>query len=226
MTQETAVRACGDATLPKRGRTLKPGRALATLLTAGAALTGFTVLAGGADAARPMATAVLRTAQGERIGRVEFFDRGRATTVEVRLHIAGGTPVRAFHGLHVHANDVPKNGTGCVADPMAAASTWFVSADGHLKSEGENHADHLGDLPSVLVNAGGTAAATFTTDRISPRLLDGKAVILHAGRDNFGNVPVGTGVDQYTANGPQAEAKTLATGNAGDRFACGVLTVG
>jgi len=194
------------------------------MLTAGAALTGFTVMAGGADAARPMATAVLRNAQGERIGKVEFFDRGRATSVEVKLHIAGGTPVRAFHGLHVHANDVATNGEGCTADPSAAASTWFVSADGHLKSVGENHADHLGDMPSVLVNANGGAAASFTTDRISPSLLVGKAVILHAGRDNFGNVPVGTAVDQYTANGPEAVAKTLATGNAGDRFACGVLT--
>jgi len=199
---------------------------VATLLTTGAALTGFTVLAGGADAARPMATAVLRTAQGERIGKVEFFGRGQTTSVEVKLHIANGTATRAFHGFHVHANDVPENGEGCVADPLAAASTAFLSADGHLKNEGENHADHLGDMPSVLVNVSGKAVATFTTDRISPDLLVGKAVILHAGRDNFGNVPVGTGIDQYTANGPQAVAKTLATGNAGDRFACGVLTVG
>ncbi len=224
MTQETSVRADGEATPPTGGRTLKPGRAVAALLTAGAALTGFTVLAGGADAARPMATAVLRTAQGDRIGKVEFFDRGRATTVEVKLHIANGTATRAFHGLHVHANDVTLNGEGCIADPLAAASTAFLSADGHLKNVGENHADHLGDMPSVLVNANGNATAAFTTDRISPDLLVGKAVILHAGRDNFGNVPVGTGPDQYSANTPQAVDKTLATGNAGDRFACGVLT--
>lgn len=226
MTQETPARADVDTTRPTRGTTLRPRHALVTLLTAGAAFTGFTFLAGGADAARPMATAVLRTGQGERIGRVEFFGRGQTTTVEVKLHTSDGTATRAFHGLHVHANDVTENGEGCIADPLGAPSAAFTSADGHLKDEGESHADHLGDMPSVLVNANGKAAASFTTDRISPNLLVGKAVILHAGRDNFGNVPVGPGPDQYTANTPLAVTKTLATGNAGDRFACGVLTAG
>ena len=50
----------------------------------------------------------------------------------------------------------------------------------------------------------------------------GRAVVLHAGPDNFGNVPVGTGADQYIA-GATALAKTQATGNAGDRFGCGVI---
>ena len=50
----------------------------------------------------------------------------------------------------------------------------------------------------------------------------GRAVVLHAGPDNFGNVPVGPNADQYTA-GSTALAKTQATGNAGDRFACGVI---
>lgn len=225
MTQETPAQPDVDTTLPKRGTTLRPRHVLVSLLTAGAAFTGYTFLAGGADAARPMATAVLRTAQGERIGRVEFFGRGQTTTVEVKLHISAGTATRAFHGFHVHANDVAANGEGCVADPLLAPSLAFLSADGHLKNAGENHADHVGDMPSVLVNASGNAAASFTTDRMTPDLLVGRAVILHAGRDNFGNVPVGPGPEQYTA-GPLAEAKTLATGNAGDRFACGVLTAG
>ena len=45
---------------------------------------------------------------------------------------------------------------------------------------------------------------------------------LHVGSDNFANVPVGAGTDQYTP-GATALAKTQATGNAGDRFACGVI---
>ena len=56
-----------------------------------------------------------------------------------------------------------------------------------------------------------------------PAELPGKAVILHAGADNFGNVPVGTGPDQYTANSAAATTKTGNTGNAGDRIACGVI---
>ena len=70
---------------------------------------------------------------GTAIGDVRFLNRDEATEVRVSLSVpAGATAVRAFHGFHVHANDNPANGDGCLADPSAAPSTWFVSADGHL----------------------------------------------------------------------------------------------
>jgi Cu/Zn superoxide dismutase len=47
--------------------------------------------------------------------------------------------------------------------------------------------------------------------------------VLHAGADNFGNVPVGANPDQYAANHQDAVTKTQNTGNAGDRIACGVI---
>jgi Cu/Zn superoxide dismutase len=49
-------------------------------------------------------------------------------------------------------------------------------------------------------------------------------VILHAGADNFANIPLGAGATQYTANSTDASAATAKTGNAGDRIACGVIT--
>jgi Cu/Zn superoxide dismutase len=48
-------------------------------------------------------------------------------------------------------------------------------------------------------------------------------VILHAGRDNFNNVPKGAAADQYTANSAAAVTATDNTGNAGGRYGCGVL---
>jgi Cu-Zn family superoxide dismutase len=51
-------------------------------------------------------------------------------------------------------------------------------------------------------------------------------VIVHALPDNYDNIPLGTAPDQYTANSPAAREKTLATGNAGDRLACGVVKRG
>jgi Cu-Zn family superoxide dismutase len=85
------------------------------------------------------------------------------------------------------------------------------------------HGGHAGYLPILYLDADGRAEARFTVDRIVPRELHGKAVILHAGADNFGNVPVGIAPDQYTANSPAATTKTMNTGNAGDRIACGVV---
>ncbi len=180
-----------------------------------------------ATAHLPFAHARLALADGRRIGMVRFWDDGSAgdTVVEVKLAMPPGvTALGAFHGFHIHANDDPANGTGCVADPAQPSSTWFTSADGHLRHDpAETHAGHAGDLPSVYLDARGRAAARFTFDRITPDELRGKALVLHAGADNFGNVPLGTAPDQYAANSDAAVAKTMSTGNAGERIACGVV---
>ena len=191
-----------------------------------AAVLAAAVSAGAADARPTLARANLRLADGTAIGDVRFRDRGEATEVRVSLAVpAGATAVRSFHGFHVHANDNPANGDGCQADPSAAPSTWFVSADGHLRHDGELHGNHAGDLPSLHLNADGTASTTFLIDRLDLGELTGRAVIVHAGPDNFGNIPVGTAANQYTANTQEALDRTAATGNAGDRIACGEITV-
>ena len=63
----------------------------------------------------------------------------------------------------------------------------------------------------------------FTTDAWAAADVVGKALILHAGRNNFGNVPVGSEPNQYTPNSEAATTLTANTGNSGDRIACGVL---
>ena len=78
-------------------------------------------------------------------------------------------------------------------------------------------------MPSVFVNADGSVVTRFTISRIPLGDLDGKAVVLHAGADNFGNVPLGAAADQYKENAVDAVTKTQNTGNAGDRIACGVI---
>jgi Cu-Zn family superoxide dismutase len=139
------------------------------------------------------------------------------------VHVRHSSTRAGFHGLHIHANDVTSNGDGCIADATQPSATWFVSADGHWKHDpAELHGQHAGDLPSVYVNADGSASIEFDVDKLRPSEVVGRAVVLHVGPDNFGNVPVGAGADQYTP-GATALAKTQATGNAGDRYACGVI---
>ena len=138
---------------------------------------------------------------------------------------AAATDVDSFHGFHIHANDDPANGVGCQADPAAEPSEWFVSADGHLKQDGQLHGGHDGDMAPLFLDSNGRAEATFTIDRTDVHELDGRVVIVHAGPDNLGNVPVGSEPNEYTANSPDAVDRTQATGNAGDRIACGEITV-
>ena len=161
------------------------------------------------------ATAVVRGVDGERHGRVWLQQTGDGVRVTARLH---GLP-SGFHGFHVHA-------TG-VCDPEAADGP-FASAGGHYPgSTGSEHAAHAGDMPSLLVTGGGSAHVSFVTDRFSVEELldaDGSAVMVHAGADNFANIPGDRYRSRTRAGVPDAE--TLKGGDSGDRMACGVVGAG
>lgn len=195
------------------------GCASLTLAVAGGLAVGYS-----AEARDAEFRAELRDPRDRSVGIVKFRISRHDMRVDARLWPNRNVRPGQFHGFHVHANNDPANGVGCVADPRADASTWFVSADGHLSANGQTHGAHNGDLPSPLVQRDGTARISFTTDRIEPVFLRGTAVILHDRPDNFGNVPVGTAANQYTPNDPSvAPSLTARTGNAGDRMACGLV---
>lgn len=169
--------------------------------------------------------ASLRLADGTSAGTVLVIPHGaHGARVLVSLRVApGSTAVRSFHGFHVHANDNPANGSGCVADPAQPSSTWFTSVDGHWSQPGQTHGDHDGDMPVQYLDASGRSEASFVTDRFRPRDVIGRAIILHAGDDNYANVPTGEASTGYHPNSPAATDLTARTGNAGDRMVCGVL---
>jgi Cu-Zn family superoxide dismutase len=151
------------------------------------------------------ARAVLRDAQGDRIGRVFLAQRGDRVWVDVRAHDL--TP--GFHGFHIHE-------TGRCEPP-------FESAGGHLALEDEPHPQHVGDLPVLLVGEDGRTHQLTPTDRfrVSDLIdLDGSAVIVHSDPDNYANIP-----DRYRSeNGqPGPDAETLGAGDSGERVACGIV---
>jgi superoxide dismutase, Cu-Zn family len=187
--------------------------AAAAILAAAALATGIgAALASGGDdderSARPTAATTIYDTTGQRVGVAFFRERqGKVAVTAAVWNLAPG-----FHGFHVHA-------VGECVPP-------FTSAGPHLDlhPEGVDHGDHAGDLPSLLVNKNGTGELHFTTDRFALDGLfdaDGSALMVHAGRDNYANVP-----DRYQQGdsgvyGP--DAATLATGDAGARAACGVI---
>lgn len=148
----------------------------------------------------------LHNAAGAEIGFVKLSKQGGK--VIVRGEVSGLTP--GFHGFHVHA-------VGQCAPP-------FTSAGGHYNPGGAGHGSHAGDMPSLLVLDDGTAQAQFATDNYSIDELfdaDGSAIIVHAGPDNFANIPTRYQSTTEAVFGP--DSATLATGDAGARFACGVV---
>ena len=155
----------------------------------------------------------LKLADGGSAGSASLTETEGGT--EVRARVRGLEP--GFHGFHVHEAGV------CDPDAREAGERApFSSAMGHLAGEGADHGAHAGDLPTLLVRKDGTAILTTVTDRLrlaDVRDQDGSALMVHAMRDNQANIP-----ERYKSEGEAGpDAETLATGDAGDRAACGVI---
>jgi Cu-Zn family superoxide dismutase len=150
--------------------------------------------------------ALLVDPAGGSLGAVQLVELNGRLNVIGKVH---GLAV-GFHGFHIHEN----------GQCDGQSNPPFGSAGGHLRTAGDNHPDHAGDMPVLLVGRDGTAQASFTTDRVTlADILDsnGSAIVIHANADNYANIPT-----RYAAGGP--DATTLATGDSGGRVACGVVT--
>jgi Cu-Zn family superoxide dismutase len=186
------------------------------------ALVGAVIaVAASAGSASPtFAKAKLVNASGQSVGKVRFErDHGAVTG---RANLTLPTDSSEFHGFHIHANDPdPTTGRRPGCDP----ATSFTSVGGHWDIGGHTHGAHTGDLPSLIRQADGEVELTFGVDKFTADQLIGHAIIVHVGADNFGNVPLGTAPNQYTDNGTayNGTGGTAATGNAGARYACGVI---
>ncbi|MBC7301277.1 MAG: superoxide dismutase family protein [Nocardia sp.] len=143
----------------------------------------------------------LKNGSGAEVGTATIAQEGGHLVVTVEAR--GLTP--GFHGLHFH-----QNGT-CEGD--------FTSAGGHLQVGGATSHPASGDLTSLQVGADGSAKLVTRTDTVTLDNVKGKALIIHGGADNFGNIP-----PRYTREGGTGpDETTLSTGDAGARVACGVV---
>ncbi|MCA1842453.1 MAG: superoxide dismutase family protein, partial [Actinobacteria bacterium] len=124
-----------------------------------------------------------------------------------------------FHGFHVHAK------ADCA---VGDAANPFTAAGGHMAAAGQNHSNHDGDMPLLYANAEGVARATFRTDNFTVAQVldadgDGSAVVVHAGADNFANIPSRYQSSAADATGPGPDPTTSRTGDSGSRARCGVV---
>ncbi len=169
-------------------------------------------------------TTVLRGPDGASVATAKFeFANGFATVSLQTTSIGVLSP--GFHGVHIHKTG--KCEPNSVA-PTGGAPGDFLSAGGHFQKSGSGHMGHAsGDLSSLQVRGDGSGTLVTTTDAFEMAdLLAGEktAIIIHAGADNFANIPA----DRYNqANGaPGPDETTMSTGDAGKRVACGVIGAG
>lgn len=148
------------------------------------------------------ANAEIRDAQGTMVGTATLTEG--ATGVAIQVQVRGFTAAAAGeHGIHIHAVG-------------ACDAPGFTAAGGHFNPAGKQHGlnnpagAHGGDLPNLILAAGGSGTYAATDDRIALAAgaantifdADGAAIVIHAGPDDYVTDPAG---------------------NSGARLACGVL---
>lgn len=141
------------------------------------------------------------SAAGGPSGQIEFVETDGA--VEIRYNLSGFPGAGPF-GFHVHENG------SCAPD---SAGTPGGAAGGHFNPMASPHgapdssatARHAGDLGNLAPEATGRAIGTRVDSVLAfdgPTSILGKAVVIHAGADDFATQPAG---------------------DAGGRIACGVV---
>ena len=123
------------------------------------------------------------------------------TPTLIKGTITGLTP--GEHGFHIHEfGDMSK---GC--ETMGAHYNPGDATHGDLEK------GHVGDLGNIIADDNGTASFSIQANRvdlIGERSVVGRGLVVHSDRDDLGK-----GGDE----------ESLKTGNAGDRLACGVITL-
>ncbi|CAD6193971.1 unnamed protein product [Caenorhabditis auriculariae] len=151
------------------------------------------------------AVAVLRNDQGVQ-GTVYINQEKESDPVVIKGEIKGLTP--GFHGFHVHQYGDSTN--GCIS--AGPHFNPFNKTHGGPKDETR----HVGDLGNVEADANGVAKFEIVDNLVKihgTNSVVGRSLVVHAGTD-----------DQGRGEGDKKE-ESLKTGNAGARFACGVIAL-
>jgi Cu-Zn family superoxide dismutase len=162
---------------------------------------GILLLAGlaYADSSTAVMYQATPTGEGAEIGTVTFTDGSDGLLIQTDLK--GLAP--GMHGFHVHAKG------DCSPTTKDGKVTPAGAAGGHLdpmntgKHLGPGGGGHLGDLPILNVEPNGTAKVKMTLKGVKASDFKGHAVMIHAGGDNYSDMPA-------------------ALGGGGGRMACGI----
>jgi len=176
-----------------------PSALLACILAAAAVATAAQAQSGNKLQA-PM-TLVTPSGTGKMIGSVSIGESSNGLVFTPALtDLPPGT-----HGFHVHETG------SCGVNEKDGKKVAAGAAGGHFDPTGSKQhlgpagSGHLGDLPPLSVGANGRATVAVTAPHLT-RLAEvkGKALMIHAGGDNYSDKPA-------------------PSGGGGERIACGVI---
>ncbi|MDR3477171.1 MAG: superoxide dismutase family protein [Gammaproteobacteria bacterium] len=130
--------------------------------------------------------------EGHKIGTIRADDTIYGLIMTPKLHdLPPGV-----HGFHIHAEPM------CDHDGKAAGG--HLDPDKTNVHRGPYENGHLGDMPVLNVDANGDATQAVLAPRLKLAFIMGKAVMIHAGGDNYSDKPE-------------------KLGGGGARIACGII---
>ncbi len=153
----------------------------------------------GLNAKTVTVNAVSAQGVGPSIGQIQLIDSPAGLVINTNLSQLPPGP----HGFHIH-----EKGSCSPAEKDGKAGA-ALAAGGHFNPKAApNHGTpltgHMGDLPILQVQTDGTAKVNLIAPRLKLADVQGLAIMVHAGGDNYSDDP-----------------KPL--GGGGDRIACGVI---
>lgn len=136
---------------------------------------------------------------GKELGTVELRNNAAGLVIHTQLQqLPAGE-----RGFHIHEKG------SCAAAEKDGKMVAALAAGGHFNPKNVPHhgtplTGHLGDLPALSVASDGTAKVTVIAPRLTLAQVEGLALMIHAGGDNYADHP-----------------KPL--GGGGERIACGII---
>ena len=124
---------------------------------------------------------IFDTASEKSIGSIQIQQTADGTRFTPNL--TGLTP--GAHGFHVHTNP------SCGMAGQDAGGHYDPHNTG--RHEGPDGNGHLGDLPVLYFNPSRIAVTAVVAPRLKLEDLNGRSFIIHAGGDNYSDLPVPSG---------------------------------
>lgn len=192
---KTALLACTLAAATAHAQTTTPAE------SPRAAQTPVPAAAGAAGQLQASMALVTAGGTGKMIGVVSISESPNGLVFTPKLSDLPAGP----HGYHVHEMG------SCGVNEKEGKKVAAGAAGGHYDPSGTKQhlgptgAGHMGDLPPLVVGGDGRATVPVTAPRLKSLAdVKGKALMIHAGGDNYADKPA-------------------PLGGGGERIACGVI---